>query len=118
MKIIEVEILKPNEALDAVVDTCQRMEAGEDITPRLAFGSIRDLFAALTEKRLELMRHIAVHDQLNTRQLAQQLERDYKNVHTDVAALTDLGLLEKNSKGILSAPYDEIVIHASIRDAA
>jgi len=64
-------------------------------------------------KRLELLRHVAEQQgTLNTRQLAQALGRDYKNVHTDVSALEDLGLIEKGEKGVLTVPYDEIAIHA------
>jgi predicted transcriptional regulator len=118
MNRIEVEVLKPQAALDAFSATWQRATAGEAITPRLAFGSLRELFSVLTEKRLELMRHVAANEGLNTHQLARQLERDYKNVHADVAALAELGLLEKDDRGGLSAPFDEIVIHAGIRDAA
>jgi predicted transcriptional regulator len=65
-----------------------------------------------------LLRHVAAHERLNVRQLAQSLGRDYKNVYTDVSRLVDLGLLERDLDGMLSAPYDEIVIHAGIRDAA
>ena len=54
----------------------------------------------------------------NTRQLAQALGRDYKNVHTDVSALEELGLIEKGEKGVLTVPYDEIVIHAGLTEAA
>jgi len=32
--------------------------------------------------------------------------------------LVKLGLLDKDDKGLLSAPFDEIVIHAPVRDAA
>ncbi|MFZ5619821.1 MAG: hypothetical protein ACOY5W_02220 [Pseudomonadota bacterium] len=45
-------------------------------------------------------------------------EGDYKNVHTDVRELLELGLLEKDARGRLTAPFDEIVIHASVRDVA
>jgi predicted transcriptional regulator len=44
--------------------------------------------------------------------------RDYKNVHTDVQALIGLGLLEKDERGGLRAPFDEIVIRAGLRKAA
>ena len=118
MKRIEVEVLKSQAALDAFAKTWRCVEANENVTPRLAFTSLHDLFSALTEKRLELMRFVASHEGLNTHQLAQKLERNYKNVHTDVAALVELGLLEKDDRGILTAPFDEIVIHAGIRDAA
>lgn len=118
MNRIEVEVLKSQAALDAFSETWRRVQSNEDVTPRLAFASLHDLFSALTEKRLELMRFVASHEGLNTNQLAQKLERNYKNVHTDVAALVELGLLEKDEQGGLSAPFDEIVIHAGIRDAA
>ncbi|MDZ7841651.1 MAG: transcriptional regulator [Gammaproteobacteria bacterium] len=118
IKRIDVEVLKSKAALDAFTETWRRVEANDHVTPRLAFASLHDLFSALTEKRLELMRFVASREGLNTNQLARELERDYKNVHTDVAALVELGLLEKDNHGALTAPFDEIVIHAGIRDAA
>ena len=41
-----------------------------------------------------------------------------KNVYTDVKDLVELGLLAKDERGLLTAPFDEIVIHATVRDAA
>jgi predicted transcriptional regulator len=118
MNRIEIEVLKPQAALNAFAETWQRVEAGEEVTPRLAFGSLHELFSALTEQRLELMRYVASHEGLNTHQIAQQLRRDPQNVDIDVAALVDLGLLEEDEKGELSAPFDEILIYAGIRNAA
>lgn len=118
MNRIEIEVLRPQAALQAFTDTGRRLESGEVVTPRLAFGSLRELFSAITEKRLELLRFVAMNEDLNTRQLAQELGRDYKNVHTDVADLVELGLLDRDERGHLSAPYDEIVIHTAVRDAA
>jgi len=46
------------------------------------------------------------------------LGRDYKNVYTDVQALVELGLIERDERGRLSAPFDEIVIRAELREAA
>jgi predicted transcriptional regulator len=44
--------------------------------------------------------------------------RNYKSVHTDATGLVELGLMDRDEDGALSTPYDEIVIHAGIRDAA
>lgn len=118
MNRIEISVLSPQAALRAFAETWRGAEAGVETTPKLAFGSLRELFSAVTEKRLDLLRHVATHEGLNVRQLAQALGRDYKNVHTDVAGLIDLGLLERGEDGALLAPYDEILIHAGIRDAA
>lgn len=118
MSRIDIEVLKPQAALQTFAETWQRVESGGKTTPRLAFGSLHALFSAITEKRLEMIRYVAVYEGLNTRQLAQNLGRDYKNVYTDVKELVELGLLDKDDKGRLTAPFDEIVIHATVRDAA
>jgi predicted transcriptional regulator len=119
MKRLEIEIMRSSDALNAAIDTWHRVRPGKKVTPRLSFGSIKDLFSAITEKRLELLRYVAERQgTLNTRQLAQALERDYKNIHTDVSALEELGLIEKGDKGVLTVPYDEIVIHAGLTEAA
>jgi predicted transcriptional regulator len=118
MNRIEISVLKPDAALRTFAKTWHAAEAGQNVVPQLTFGTLRELFSAITEKRLELLRHVAAHAGLNVRQLAKSLARDYKNVHTDVSSLIELGLLDRGEDGTLSTPYDEIVIHAGIRDAA
>jgi len=119
MKRIEIEIMRSSDALNVATDTWHKAKAGKHVTPRLSFGSIKDLFSAITEKRLELLRHVAEQKAvLNIRQLAHALGRDYKNVHTDVSELEQLGLIEKDENGVLTVPYDEIVIHAGLTEAA
>ena len=119
MKRIEIEIMRSSDALNTAIDIWHKAEAGKPVTPRLSFGSIKDLFSAITERRLELLRYVAEQKGvLNIRQLAQALGRDYKNVHTDVGELEVLGLIEKDEKGALTVPYDEIVIHAGLTEAA
>ena len=122
MKRIEIGVGGSfKEMVAEVIDVWHRAEAGESLpeaTPRIDFATLGELYSTLTEKRLELVRYIASHEGLNTHQLAKALGRDYKNVHTDVNALTALELLAKDSRGRLSAPFDEIVIRAGIRRVA
>jgi predicted transcriptional regulator len=115
---IEIEVLSSRAALAAFARTWRQSKAGRKTTPRLAFGSLAELFSAVSEKRLELIRHVASNEGLQIRPLARALERDYKNVHTDVRALIELGLLQKDEHGGLHAPFDEIVIRAGLRKAA
>jgi predicted transcriptional regulator len=49
-------------------------------------------------------------------QLAKRLERDYKNVHTDVAALVKLGLIEKKNRAEVAIAWD--AVRAELRLAA
>lgn len=118
MSRIDIEILKPGEALESFTQTWKRLGTGKKARPRLAFGNLKELFSAITQKRLEIVRYVAEHEGLNCRQLAQQLGRNYKNVYVDVKELVEFGLLDRDDRGHLSSPYDEIVIHAPIRDAA
>jgi len=74
MKRFEIEIMRPSNALKAVINTWHKTKPGKQTTPRISFGSIKDLFSAITEKRLELLRYVAERrGTLNTRQLAQVL---------------------------------------------
>jgi len=98
MNRIEISVLKPDAALHAFARTWQVAEAGHAVTPRLAFGSLRELFSAITEKRLDLLRHLAIYEGLNVRQLAKSLERDYKNVHTmKSSSMRAFGMLHDQS---------------------
>jgi predicted transcriptional regulator len=118
MNRIEIEVLGSQAALAAFARAWRQSRAGRKTAPKLAFGNIGELFSAVSEKRLELIRHVAAHEGLQIRPLARALRRDYKNVYTDVQALLDLGLLEKDAHGGLHAPFDEIVIRAGLRKAA
>jgi predicted transcriptional regulator len=119
MNRIEIVVMKPQAALAAFAETWRRLEAGdENFLPRLAFGTLHELFSVITEKRLELLRYVVDHEGLDIRQLAQAMSRDCQNVHTDVAELTALGLLDKDEQGLVNAPFDEIVIHAALREVA
>lgn len=72
---------------------------------------------ALTEKPMALLEHVVMRGGLSIRQLAGQLERDYRNVYDDVRRLIQLGLIEIQA-GKLHVPYDEIDIHKTLRNAA
>jgi predicted transcriptional regulator len=54
---------------------------------------------------------------LSIRQLAVQLNRDYRNVYDDVQMFAELELIEKRADGLF-APYDDINIHKTLRKAA
>ena len=118
MNRIEIEVLDSRAALAAFARAWRQARAGRKTTPRIAFGSLRELFSAVSEKRLELVRYVASNEGLRIRPLARALGRDYKNVYTDVQALIEMGLLGKDERGGLGAPFDEIVIRAGLRKAA
>lgn len=117
MRTVEIEVLQSQAALQAFKKAWREAERGEEVVPRIGFGSWAEVFSAITEKRLEIIGFVLEHKGLNTRQIAKMLGRDYKNVYMDVQALVEVGLLDKDSRGRISAPFDEIVIRAELRDA-
>ena len=64
-----------------------------------------------------LLEYVAQREGLSIRQLASELDRDYRNVYDDVQKLVQLGLVEI-PLGILHVPYDEIDIRKTLREAA
>lgn len=93
-----------------VVDAVHRAERGERVEPEssINFADWETLARTLTGKRLELLRHLHRHPTTSVRALAAALKRDYSNVHADVQALTDAGLIERSEAGHLRAEYDGI----------
>ena len=120
MKHIEIAVLNPKDEQQALLEWAARVDAGEamaDAGTRLSFSSYGQLHAVLTDKRMNLLEYVAQHEGLSIRQLAVQLNRDYRNVYDDVQMLAELELIEKRTDGLFP-PYDDINIHKTLRKAA
>jgi len=74
----------------------------------LSFADLPLLMKTLTPARWELLKRLAKAGPLTVYALAKLLERDYKNVHTDVAQLTSLGLTEKTEKNLVRVTWQAI----------
>jgi predicted transcriptional regulator len=122
MKQIEIGVGSLEQGLTEFVRVWRQVEAGERVkeaSPRVNFESLSALLAALTRKRLEVLDTFASHPGLSIRALAARLGRDCKNMHGDVSVFAELGLIERSAdRRLLSAPYDELVIHAPLKTAA
>jgi predicted transcriptional regulator len=90
------------------VDAWHRAERGAAVREtHVTFLDLAAMQAALSPRRLELLRHVRQHGATSTRSLAEALGRDYKNVHVDVAALEGAGLLLREGRKLV-APWDEV----------
>lgn len=90
------------------VSAWNRAEAGEAVSEtHVTFLDLDTMLATLSARRLELLKYVRQHGANNTRELAEAIGRDYKNVHQDVAALEAAGLLVRDGRR-LSAPWDEL----------
>lgn len=89
--------------------------AGETVDQtNVTFLNVQTMLDTLSPRRLELLRHVRKHGANNVRELALVLARDYKNVHQDVSVLEATGLLIREGRK-LSAPWDELQAHVSLR---
>ena len=96
------------EATSRFADAWKRAAAGKTFTERhLVFENWDALARVLTTKRRALLRHLHRTPTPSVRALAKALGRDYSNVHADVRALTDAGLIDVTS-GELRAEFDAI----------
>ena len=118
MKRITVEVMSSAEALRRMARTWARAEKGGASEATIGVGSIAELSALLSPRRMELLRFVAENPRLSVRAISKALRRDYKNVHSDVSGLEESHLLVRDGEGKVSSPYDEIVIRAPLRDAA
>lgn len=117
-KKLSVGVGTTKEALDRFESVWKRAERGARVTPehRLTFESLPRLLKELSPGRWTLLEVLRAEDQMTVYALAKRLGRHYKNVHTDVARLIELGLVEKTKEGKVLVPWD--VIAAELRLAA
>lgn len=76
----------------------------------LSFESARSLFAELTPARLDLLDTLRRVGPCSVYALAKAAERNYSNVHTDVARMEELGLIDRNEAGEILVPYESVEI--------
>lgn len=74
------------------------------------FEQIGQMLAAFTPKRWELIAALRQAGPLTLAELARRLNRDYKNVHTDVNQMIEWMAVERVDDGRLNVPWSEIVV--------
>jgi predicted transcriptional regulator len=99
---------------DRFINAWHRAEAGEVVEERhITFFTWEELTAALTPKRLELLRHLHRDGAPSINALAKTLQRDYKRVHADVTALEAAGLIVRDGTR-LTAPWDSLATDVAL----
>jgi predicted transcriptional regulator len=100
------------------IEAWKRAAAGKKVETeqRLNFENLETLLKALTTGRWMLLKVLRKKGPLSIRALAKELNRDYKNVHTDVRRLEALGLIERTEDGKVAVPWD--TVEARLRLAA
>jgi len=117
-KRIEVSVGGLSEALDRFEQVWRKAEKGE-VRPaevRLTFESLPVLLRNLTPARWTLLERLKRDGPLSINELSRRLGRHYKNVHTDVSRLIELGLIERRTDQRVVVAWD--IVSAEMRLAA
>lgn len=104
---------------ERVESDLEALEAGVDLddTHELSLPSDDALARVLSATNLELIRAIATEEPESMRATARLVDRDVKDVHSDLTELTEYGLVELRDEGQAKRPvvwYDEIELRVSI----
>jgi len=109
-KTLYVRISSAEDALDRF-EAAWHLASGRKPPAPLAVLSFADLpllVKTLTPARWELLKQLKAAGPLTIFALAKRLERDYKNVHSDVSQLTSLGLIEKTEQNLVRVAWEAI----------
>jgi len=109
MKAI-VEVAKRGSAVRSARKQLAESRRGQSPDFHLSFESARMLFSELTPARLDLLDTLRGMGPCSVYALAKAAERNYSNVHADVARLEELGLIERTEEGTVSVPFEAVEI--------
>ena len=109
-KKLSLRVSSRDDALDRF-EAAWHLASGRQAPAPLAVLSFADLpllVKTLTPARWELLKRLAKAGPMTVYALAKLLERDYKNVHTDVTRLVELNLIEKTDDSLVRVTWDSV----------
>ena len=109
-KRLELRLGGAGDALDRFEAAWNRRLEGGRALP-LAVLTLPDLPALVKElspARWALVARLRDEGPLSVYELARRLGRDYKNVHTDVKRLVELGLIERRGAAAVAVGWDAV----------
>ena len=114
-RTLEVRVGAAADALDRFEAAWNRDAEGRAARPLevLTFPDLPALLKTLSPARWDLLQRLRAQGPLSIYELAKRLDRDYKNVHTDVSRLVELGVVARDAAGRVSVAWD--VIRAELR---
>jgi predicted transcriptional regulator len=105
---LEIRVAPAGDALDRFEAAWNRAAEGARVPALsvLTFADLPLLLRTLTPARWQLLEALRRTGPVSVYRLAKQIERDYKNVHTDVARLAELGLIERLEGSRVAVNWD------------
>jgi predicted transcriptional regulator len=79
----------------------------------LSFSDLPLLLRTLSPARWTLLQKLHADGAMSIYELARRLQRDYKNVHTDVTQLARIGLVERRADALAAVAWN--LLRAELR---
>jgi predicted transcriptional regulator len=101
-RVLEIRVAPPGDALDRFEAAWNRTAEGRRAKTLavLSFEDLPALLKNLSPARLALLKTLREAGPVSIYELARRLKRDYKNVHTDVTQLAQLGVIERDDNRV------------------
>jgi predicted transcriptional regulator len=117
-KQIKIGVSDPVTTAGDFIAAWKRAENGQHVETeyRLNFENLETLLKTLTTGRWMLLKTLRKGGPMSIRKLANELNRDYKNVHTDVGILEHVGLIDRTEDDKIEVPWD--IVEARLQLAA
>lgn len=117
-KQIKISVSDSATAAKGFIDAWKRAEHGKSVPAeyKLNFENLETLLKTLTSGRWVLLKTLHKTGPMTIRGLANELSRDYKNVHTDVRLLENLGLIDRTENNEIEVPWT--IVEARLQLAA
>jgi len=117
--VLHIRIMPTAVAISEVKQQFAALDGGALLglqTSGLALPNVDAYYSLLTPRRVALLSALRQCGPTSIRALAQQVVRDYKNVHTDIVALIEAGLVERDAGNEISTPWDRFDVSFSLQD--
>ena len=106
--MLELRVGDVRDALDRFEAAWNRRTEGRRSLHILSVADLPLLLKTLTPARWDLLDRLREAGPLSIYELSKRIGRDYKNVHTDVTRLVEIGLIERAADGRVSVPWDVV----------
>jgi predicted transcriptional regulator len=116
---LEVRVQPTEEIRQEALEKVEALELGEDTDDMhvLNLSSERELSRLMSEKNLELLHGIAEHEPSSMRELADIVDRDFREVHRNLKELEKLEVVKFEEEGRSKKPrvwYDNIEVNVDL----
>ena len=115
-RTIVIGIASFDDVIKDTLEACKKAKRGQPSGPvdQIDFPDEATMWSTLSPKRMEILRYLRKHGPMSGRQLAKALDRDQKNIYTDIKVLSRLDLLKVNDDDKYFVPWDDITIQLAL----